>query len=136
MFFYITCPFLGIKAFCLIMLSFYRRRSRQIHIKSLTSASSLQSNHIWEFTIFIVPVCKGHPQLIFGVAFCWVRHDGGASNNFLKVKALVCTFCYLSASLSTDAVSAFSDFYRKCIFFPFMASVFFLANFLLMCLRL
>lgn len=109
------------------MLSFYRKRSRQIRIKSLTSASSLQSNRFWEFTISKAPVRKGHPQLIFGVAFCWVWHDGGASNNFLKVKALLCRFCYLNASFYTDAVSAFSDFYRKCIFSSFYGLCIFLS---------
>lgn len=130
-FFYVTCPFFNLKVFSLLTLSFYRKRSMRLQIKSLTSTNFLQINHFWAFIIFIVPVCRGHPQLIFGVAFC----DGGTNNDFLKVKPLLCSFCYLSASFYTDSMFSMTVT-ENAYFFPFLASVFFLATLLLMCLSL
>lgn len=46
------------------------------------------------FIIFREPVCKGHPQLIFGVACWWLWHGDITDCNFLKVKRLAAK-CFL-----------------------------------------
>ena len=131
--FFITCPFFSLKVFCLVALSFYRKRSRQIHIKSLTSF--LQINHFWAFIIFIVPVVKD----ILSWSLVWLSVGFGTMVE-LTVTSWKWNLCSAASAIlvlpSPPTVSGFNDSYRKCIIFPFLASVFFLATLLLMCLSL